>query len=88
LRNPNAVPRQPVLVVAAYSALLLAALKVFGPLRGAAFPALPRWRRNAKRPSCLDLITLLRKEVALFPQLLLQFGIVTTAAQMIAAAAA
>ena len=50
LRNPAAVPRQPVLVVAAYSALLLAALKVFGPLRTAAFAALPRWRRNANDP--------------------------------------
>lgn len=88
LRNPNAVPRQPVLVVAAYSALLLAALKVFGPLRTADFPALPLWRRNAKRPSCLDLVTLLRKEVAQFPQLLQKFGILTSAAQMIAAAAA
>jgi DDE family transposase len=88
LRNPAAVPRQPALVVAAYSALLLAALKVFGPLRGPAFAALPRWRRNAKRPSCLDLITLLRKEVSENPQLLLQFGIFPTAAQLIAAAAA
>jgi hypothetical protein len=88
LRNPAAVPRQPVLVVAAYSALLLAALKVFGPLRGPAFAALPRWRRNAKRPSCLDLITLLRKEVSENPKLLLQFGIFPTAAQLIAAAAA
>jgi hypothetical protein len=88
LRNPNAVPRQPALVVAAYSALLLAALKVFGPIRGAAFAALPRWRRNAKRPSCLDLITLLRKEAAQHPELLQQFGILTTAAQLIAAAAA
>ncbi len=88
LRNPIAVPRQPVLVVAAYSALLLAALKVFGPLRSAAFAALPRWRRNAKRPSCLDLITLLRKEVHQHPELLRQFGIVTTAAHLIAAAAA
>lgn len=88
LRNPNAVPRQPVLVVAAYSALLLAALKVFGPLRGAAFAALPRWRRDAKRPSCLDLLTLLRKEASAFPQLLQKLGILTSAAQFIAAAAA
>jgi DDE superfamily endonuclease len=88
LRNPNAVPRQPALVVAAYSALLLAALKVFGPLRGAAFAALPRWRRTAKRPSCLDLITLLRKQVNQHPELLQLFGILPTAAQMIAAAAA
>jgi DDE superfamily endonuclease len=88
LRNPAAVPRQPVLVVAAYSALLLAALKVFGVLRGPAFAALPIWRRNAKRPSCLDLITLLRKEVSLHPQLLQKLGILTSAAQLIAAAAA
>ena len=88
LRNPLAVPRQPVLVVAAYSALLLAALKVFGPLRGLAYAALPRWRRNAKRPSCLDLITLLRKEVTEHPDLLQQFAIHPSAAHLIAAAAA
>ncbi|MFA6244512.1 MAG: hypothetical protein WC655_26455 [Candidatus Hydrogenedentales bacterium] len=33
LWNPVAVPKQPVLVVAAYSALLLAALRAFGPQR-------------------------------------------------------
>ena len=88
LRNPLAVPRQPVLVVAAYSALLLAALRVFGALRGPAYAALPKWRRNAKRPSCLDLITLLRKEVTEHSELLKQFGIQPSAAQLIAAAAA
>ncbi|MGE5204751.1 MAG: hypothetical protein ACM3PW_03990 [Chlamydiota bacterium] len=88
LRNPNAVPRQPALVVAAYSALLLAALKVFGVLRGPAFPALPRWRRNAKRASCLDLLTMLRNEASNYPQLLQKFGIATSAPRMIAAAAA
>ncbi len=36
LWNSTAVPKQPVLVVAAYSALLLAALKAFGATRGAA----------------------------------------------------
>jgi len=90
LRNPKAVPRQPVLVVAAYSALLLAALMVFGPLRAAAFAALPRWRRNRrpKRPSLLDLLTLLRKEASQHPQLLQKLGILTSAAHLIAAAAA
>ena len=88
LRNPNAVPRQPVLVVAAYSALLLAALKVFGVLRGPAFPALPKWRRNAKRPSCLDLLTMLRKAVSDHPQLVQKLGILTSAPHLIAAAAA
>ncbi|HYA96309.1 MAG TPA: transposase [Terriglobales bacterium] len=63
LRNPRAVPRQPAMLVAAYSALLLAAIQVFGEARAAAFPSLPKWRRNARRPSCLDLVTVLRQEV-------------------------
>ena len=63
LRNPRAVPRQPAMVVAAYSALLLAGIQVFGANRSDAFAALPKWRRNARRPSCLDLLTVLRNEV-------------------------
>ena len=51
------------MLVAAYSALLLAGIQTFGDVRSDAFPALPKWRRNARRPSCLDLITVLRKEV-------------------------
>ncbi|HEY2933382.1 MAG TPA: hypothetical protein VGK99_16710, partial [Acidobacteriota bacterium] len=47
-------PRQPVLAVAAYSALLLASLQTFGAERGSAYATLPKWRRHAKRPSCLD----------------------------------
>lgn len=64
LRNTHAVPRQPAMLVAAYSALLLAAIQVYGDKRGDAFPALPKWRRNARRPSCLDLVTLLRQQAA------------------------
>ena len=63
MHNANSVPRQPVLVVAAYSALLLASINAFGPARGNQFLPLPKWRKNAYRPSCLDLITLLRKEL-------------------------
>jgi len=63
LRNPASVPRQPALVVAAYSALLLAGIQVYGPDRTSDFPALPKWRRNAARPSCLDLLTIIRKEI-------------------------
>jgi hypothetical protein len=67
LRHSRSVPRQPAMLVAAYSALLLAAIQVFGDTRPeGAFPALPKWRRNAKRPSCLDLVTLLRQEVSSF----------------------
>ena len=88
LWHARAVPKQPALVVAAYSALLLAALKAFGPTRTTAYAALPRWRRNAKRPSCLDLITLLRKEATHHAPALENLGILPTAAHLIEAAAA
>ena len=70
LWNVRAVPKQPVLVVAAYSALLLASLQAFGIERGQAYQPLPKWRRQAHRPSCLDLITLLRKETVEHPELI------------------
>lgn len=64
VRSIQSVPRQPAMMVAAYSALLLAGIQVFGDTRADAFPALPKWRRHARRPSCLDLVTLLRQQVA------------------------
>ena len=64
LRNPLSVPRQPAMMVAAYSALLLAGIQAFGDQRSEAFPVLPKWRRDARRPSCLDLLTVLRQEIA------------------------
>ena len=63
LRSEQSVPRQPALAVASYSLLLLAALRSSGPGRTAAYLAQPKWRRNnSKRPSLLDLITLLRSQ--------------------------
>ena len=88
LWNETAVPKQPVLVVAAYSALLLASLIAFGAERGLAYAALPKWRRNAKRPSCLDLITLLRKEMAEHPETLASHDLQPSDRGLIAAAAA
>jgi hypothetical protein len=88
LWNPTSVPRQPVLAVAAYSALMLAALKVFGAGRGNAYAELPRWRRNARRPSCLDLVTLLRKEASQNPDILGDLDIQHSPSQLVAAAAA
>jgi len=88
LRNPTSVPKQPVLAVAAYSALLLASLRAFGAERGAAYAELPKWRRHARRPSCLDLITLLRKEMAENPQLLAPFDFTLTNSALVRAAAA
>lgn len=88
LWNVTSVPKQPVLVVAAYSALLLASLKAFGAERGAAYAELPKWRRNARRPSCLDLITLLRKEMQQQPELLAPLGFTITDQALVHAAAA
>lgn len=88
LWNPVAVPKQPVLAVAAYSALLLAALRTFGAERGAAYAPLPKWRRHAHRPSCLDLITLLRKEMVEHPELMKEFGVTLTDRALTSSAAA
>jgi len=60
----KSVPRQPAFAVAGYSLLLLAGLKAFGPGRTHDFVPLPKWRTKANRPSALDLITLLRKEIS------------------------
>ncbi len=88
LWNVTAVPKQPVLCVAAYSALLLASLQAFGAERGAAYAALPRWRRSARRPSCLDLVTLLRKEMGEHPELLKSYALNPDNRALVAAAAA
>jgi hypothetical protein len=88
LWNATAVPKQPVLAVAAYSALLLASLQAFGAERGTAYAELPKWRRSARRPSCLDLITLLREEMAQQPDLLKPFGFQITNSALVQAAAA
>jgi DDE superfamily endonuclease len=88
LWNVTSVPKQPVLAVAAYSALLLSSLRAFGAERGKAYAELPKWRRNARRPSCLDLVTLLRKEMVQQPQLLEPFGFEISDPGMVQAAAA
>jgi hypothetical protein len=88
LWNPIAVPKQPVLSVAAYSALLLASLLTFGADRGTAYALLPKWRRHAPRPSCLDLVTLLRKEMVDHPDLLREFDVTLTDRALTSAAAA
>ena len=88
LWNVNAVPKQPALAVAAYSAILLASLIAFGAQRGAAYAPLPKWRRKAHRPSCLDLVTLLRKEMVEHPELLTELALQTTDRGLTSSAAA
>lgn len=63
VRSPRSVPRHPALAVAGYSLLLLAGLMAFGPGRTDDYQTLPRWRRQSKRPSILDLLTVLRAEI-------------------------
>jgi hypothetical protein len=63
VRSVQSVPRHPALAVASYSMLLLAALRNSGPGRTTDYLAQPKWRRNnSKRPSLLDLVTLLRSQ--------------------------
>jgi len=88
LWNSTSVPKQPVLAVAAYSALLLASLQAFGPERGEAYAQLPKWRRKARRPSALDLITLLRKEMTQQPQLIAPLDFQITDQALVTAASA
>lgn len=88
LWNINSVPKQPVLAVAAYSALLLASLQAFGAQRGAAYAQLPKWRRTAKRPSCLDMIALLRTQTVQSPDLLAPWDLHITDRTLTSAAAA
>ena len=88
LRNFTAVPKQPAFAVACYSALLLASLQAFGAERGGAYAVLPKWRRRAVRPSALDLITLLRKEMTEHPEMIAHLGLNPTDRGLNAAAAA
>lgn len=61
--SERSVPRQPAFIVALYSLLMLASLLEFGPGRTSAFAPLPPWRKHAIRPSLLDLLHLIRREL-------------------------
>jgi hypothetical protein len=63
VRSPQAVSRLPQFQVAAYSLLLLASLLSSGFQRTADYLPLPKWRRQAARPSLLDLLNLLRHQI-------------------------
>jgi hypothetical protein len=82
------VPRQPALVVAVYAMLLLAALRAYGPERTGDYLPPPKWGRPGQRPSCLDLISLLRKQCQENPQALEHFEIQATALDLVLKAAA
>lgn len=62
VRCEQSVERHPALAVASYSLLLLAALREYGPGRTTDYVAHPKWRKDSKRASFLDIVTLLRKD--------------------------
>jgi len=64
VRSPKSVARHPAFAVAVYSILLLAGLLEFGPARTEHYIPLPNWRKKTPtRPSILDLIAVMRKEI-------------------------
>jgi hypothetical protein len=85
VRVPASVARQPVLTVATYSTLHLAALKAFGPERPDELGALPKYQRDKTRVSCQELIRNLRNEVVDQAKLL-PFDLQITQEAMLAAA--
>ena len=86
--NEKSVSKVPALLVAMYSWLQLAGLACYGPRRTADYEPLPKWRHNAKRPSCLDLVTLLRKQLAQNPTTFVTGSAPPTYPVMVGAAAA
>jgi hypothetical protein len=86
--NKNSVSKVPALLVAMYSWLLLAGLPCHGPQRTPDYPPLPKWRRGAKRPSCLDLVTLRRQQLAENPPTFATASAPPTYRTMVGAAAA
>jgi len=62
--NEKSVLKVPAMLVAMYSWLILASLECYGPGRTKDYLPLPKWRKGAKRASCLDMVTLLRQQLA------------------------
>lgn len=60
----ESVRRVPTFIVACYSWMLVTALEQYGPRREeAVYEPLPLWRRKTRRPSCRDMIDVLRREI-------------------------
>ncbi len=64
--SEKAIPKTPAFVAACYAALMLASVLHFSDSRShESFDLLPKWRKKEdRRPSFLDLVSVLRKEVA------------------------
>lgn len=62
--NEQSVIKAPALLIAAYSIMLLMSLKCYGINRSNNYLPQPKWRKGSVRPSCNDLVNLLRKELS------------------------
>ena len=67
--NDRSVDRVPAFMAASYAFLLLAALEAYGPERTHHYIEPPLWQRRRRRPSCLDLLNLLRQQATQRPDL-------------------
>ena len=74
VRNINSVLKLPTQLAAIYSMILLTSIECFGNGRGNDFIPLPKWRKHTRRPSCNDLLNLLRKEIIESPELMEKYG--------------
>ena len=70
VRAELSTPRVPPLRVATYSQMLVSALVLYGPRRSDAYLPLPCWRGPTKRPSCRDMLNLLRQQATDHPEVL------------------
>jgi hypothetical protein len=86
--NERSVDRLPAFMVASYSFLLLASLQAYGAKRTDQYLCPPKWQRKRQRPSCLDLLSLLRKQAFSHPELLKSLNIDVSANQAAIKAAA
>lgn len=68
--NDASVDRFPAFIVASYSFLLMASLQAYGAKRTDEYIHPPKWQRRRARPSCQDLLALIRKEAFENPELL------------------
>ncbi len=86
--SEKSIPKVPAFLVATYSAMILSAIIVYGGSRNKDFQILPKWRKNSRRPSCLDIMTRLRFEIANSPGEMEKFGIKTSTSRMVLKSAA
>lgn len=63
LWNEKSVIKQPVQLAAMYSMMILTSLECFGIKRTSDYLPYEKWRKKSSRPSCNDLINLLRKGI-------------------------